>query len=200
MLNNLLRGIEKIPGVNLQQVLVLGDDRFILTPKVGSRAIRNALLDMHDLCVGGEWQYIEYHTKRSLVSLLEKQRVYIVLRDPLPRLHSCWKQKVYKFRDRSLVSYFWIYFPLIRRDMSFLSFLKAVKIIPPSLSEKHFRPVAVTVDLSHHNLVKIRLNDLNAVLRKQSRANMTPDVEVPKECIEYFNENLAKRYECDAVG
>jgi hypothetical protein len=199
LINQFLRVFEKIPGINLQQVLVVGDKKFILTPKVGTRLIRNHLLEINNLSRGKEWNYIQYHTFKSLQLTLDNENIYIILRDPLDRIHSCWKQKVYKFRDESFFSYFWMYFPLIRRDMNFLSFLKAIKKIPPSFSEKHFRPVSKTVDMSHKNLIKISLEDLGILLNTKNSANMTPKVEISKECIKYFKLNLLNRYKNDVL-
>ena len=199
-INQFLRVFEKIPGINLQQVLVIGEKKFILTPKVGTRLIRNHFLEINNLSRGKEWNYIQYHTFNSLKLLLDNEKIYIILRDPLDRIHSCWKQKVYKFRDASFFPYFWMYFPLIRRDMNFLSFLKAIKKISPSFSEKHFRPVSKTVDMSHKNLIKINLEDLNIILNTKKSANITPGIEISKECSEYFKLNLSNRYTNDVLA
>ncbi|MDC1470196.1 hypothetical protein N8474_00110 [Gammaproteobacteria bacterium] len=198
ILNQFLRVFEKLPGINIQQVILVQNKKFILTPKVGTRLIRNYFLKINDLSLGDEWNYIEYHTSKSLQSSLDTENIYIILRDPLERLHSCWKQKIYKFRDKSFLSYFWMYFPLIKRDMDFLSFLKAVKKIPPFLSEKHFRPISETVDMSHKNLIKVNIKDLNAFLNTQGHANITPMVKIPIDCKDYFIKNLLCRYKNDS--
>lgn len=195
--NNFLRVIEKLPGINLQQVLKVHGKFFLIVPKNGTRTIRNAFLKEYSLSLNDEWHYITFHTKKSLINLLNSEELVLVTRDPLLRLQSCWKQKIGQSRDQTFLSYFFLYYPFLKRDMSFNGFLKAISKIPPVLSEKHFRPIKITVPIDNKNIVKVPIKQLNNFLDISSKevANKTKKIEISQQQREIFNELLLNRFE-----
>lgn len=197
LINQFLRIFEKIPGINLLQVLEVDGIKFLLVPKVGTRTIRDHFLHINNLKKGDEWYHIKYLSPNAFKKYLKYNHITIVTRDPLKRLHSCWKQKIYKDRDSSLLPYFWMYFPLIRNDMSFYNFLRSVKKISPFFSEKHFRPIFNKIDKNNSNIKLIKLEDLNNYLGIKSKKNATRSIIISELEKKYFYKNLSHRYQSD---
>jgi hypothetical protein len=81
--------------------------------------------------------------------------------------------------------------------MSFNGFLKAISKIPPVLSEKHFRPIKITVPIDNKNIVKVPIKQLNNFLDISSKevANKTKKIEISQQQREIFNELLLNRFE-----
>jgi hypothetical protein len=134
--NIFFRVLEKIPGINLTQIMHGPDDlNFILVPKCGTRSVRDAILNYYELPLSEKWRawsFIRYTKK-----VPGKSPYIIILRPPLERIYSCWKQKVSDERS-GLIFYFWQYYPVIRPGMDFGEFIAAVSVIPVHLREKHF--------------------------------------------------------------
>jgi len=199
--NFIIRLLEKIPGVNLCQILYGPNDlKFILIPKCGTRSIRNAVLTCHDLPVKSKWKawsYIHYTAKID-----EKYPYTIILRPPIERIHSCWKQKVSAERNGSIF-YFWQYYPIIRPDMDFGEFLVAVARIPAPLREKHFIPIkylikCVDTDLCHLVPLASLESKLNCWFGKAiASANKTNKAEISDVNVEIFEELLGTDYILD---
>lgn len=194
----ILRVIEKLPGVNLYQVLVYNGTYYLLTPKIGTRSLRDLVRQEKSKYYA--WKYIEYYTPRQILHKFSKEKLVVITRDPLDRLHSCWKQKV---RQQVFPGYFWQYFPLLRPGMSFLDFLKALKKISPGLSEKHFRPQFYGLNIESLTIELVPLSYLSNYLRKQYpgreiyESNRTGGVEFGLAESKYFRENLLEKYLTD---
>ena len=45
--NQFLRGFEKLPGINLLQVAQINNKNILMFPKVGSRTIRDTILETY---------------------------------------------------------------------------------------------------------------------------------------------------------
>lgn len=139
--NQGIRVLEKIPGVNLVHYLPLGGQKLFMTPKCGSRTIRDLFMRVNGLSNRAQvWNYLTYMSASDLKDAKSEDMVVIV-RDPFERLESCWRQKI-KARDPKSVFYFFQYYPLIRPAMSFAEFLWAVSKIPVHFCEKHFIPIS----------------------------------------------------------
>lgn len=188
--------IEKLPGVNLNQLIYHNGAYFILSPKVGSRTIRDDFLSKNSLSIGDEWNFLQYVSKSKLIKISKKETVVFVRRDPLARLHSCWKQKVGIYRDIRVFPYFWQYYPIIRNDMSFFGFMKAVNLLPSWACEKHFRPDRVTIDFQKTRLYIIDIAGLNdhLGLEKNIRSNVTEDIPISDRDRTYYVENLSTKF------
>lgn len=208
LFKNVLRGVEKVPGMNLLQVAHFRDKNFLMFPKIGTRSIRDSLLAFESL--GDDrlkaWHSMSYVTKKEFLSTYNTYDTIVVLRDPLERLYSCWKQKISVQRDEGFF-YFFQYYPLLRPDMDFLSFLKAINMLTTVLYEKHFIPMDYYLgrksDLKYRF---IHLDELDRCLaeilgsnKPVARANVTKSISVPTEAKVFFNENLAKVYAFDSA-
>ena len=198
VINQFLRLVEKLPFVNLNQTLRLHGKIYVLVPKAGTRTIRDEFLNHRALKKGEEWRYIHYVTRAQLRKMSKSNTVCVVLRDPLESLHSCWKQKILsQYADKDTFFYFWNYFPFIRRDMSFLAFLKVIRWLPSVMCEKHFRPLSVTVDLKGSDIHFIHLHELSSHLNRNEIvkiSNATEKTIIPQDCVAYFNNNLRHRF------
>lgn len=208
-LRQLLRILEKIPGINLVQSVEIYGLRILMTPKVASRTIRNHLLRYHNQPLDRldhAWYYIEYHTRKEYARNVNKSDI-IVLRHPLERLHSCWKQKVDNFSNGKLF-YFWYYWPLIKPKQSFEEFLYAISLIPPALCEKHFIPITWNIEDACKKATVIAIDDLDKFLEKNrigedlKRANVTSKTKITEEARRFFDNHLAERhsYELDLLS
>ena len=199
--NFIFRFLEKIPGINFCQILHgPKDTQFLLIPKCGTRSIRNAVLNYHDLPVTAKWRawsYIQYSDKVD-----EETPYTIVLRSPLERIHSCWKQKVSAERGGAIF-YFWQYYPIIRPNMDFGEFLSAVARIPAPLREKHFISVkylikGVDIDLCHFVSLKSLESMLSQLFGKVIiPANKTNKSEISDTNAQIFEELLGADYALD---
>ena len=199
-INQILRLFEKLPLVNLNQVIFVRGRYVVLAPKCGSRSIRDIWLAETGNQKGAEWGYIRYVSKRSLSELASQDDVCIFVRHPLSRLHSCWKQKVTFRRDKGLF-YFFMYFPLLRPDMSFLDFITALARIPAPLSEKHFRPLSQTVDVQDANIKWFDISEisfqLNGAVECGPRSNTTEEIELSENEEACFYRLLRQRFDED---
>lgn len=196
-MNQALRIIEKIPGINLQQVINVKGKYFLIIPKNGTRSIRDGFLKERNLSFGDEWCFINFYSKRKLGMFLEGKDVVLVLRHPLERLQSCWKQKLGPYRDNNFLSYFFMYFPYLKRDMTFDQFLLTISKIPASLCEKHFRPIDVTIPLKSKSLKMIHLSDLDDILELKKRSNVTAKIKISDTQKKIFNDRLYKRFKSE---
>lgn len=204
--NHALRGVEKLPGLNLLQVAHFGDRHVLMFPKVGTRSIRNAVLEFHGLGrdASRAWEQVSYTTRRGFVRCHNRPRTTVVLRDPLERLHSCWKQKVASQRDAGRF-YFFQYYPLLRPDMAFPDFLAAVARISVPLREKHFIPLGHFFEpVADLRVTLIPVDDLGGLLADilgleapVARANTTAGDGVPDEAREVFEQRLLDQYRWD---
>ena len=163
IINNILRIVEKIPGINLNQIIFIDDSIIVLTPKAGTRTIRNAVLKKYNLRRPYEWTKFRYVSRKGLSKLTKKYKTYIVYRDFEARLRSCWKQKISSQRDSGLF-YFWNYFPLLYPDMEYLDFCKKIQKIPDFLREKHFRSYFSSIDFNNSNIFWIEIDKLDAFI------------------------------------
>lgn len=203
---HVLRVIEKLPGVNFLQVAEFGSERILMFPKIGTRSIRNALLEYHDLKRDKReaWRSISYSTRKYFRTTLNTPHTWVILRDPLERLHSCWKQKISDERDSGMF-YFAQYYPLLQPSMSFLDFLKAICRLPLWAQEKHFIPLGYFLrDLPNLRYRFIGLPDLDWKLRslletnsRPERSNVTKPSSIPQEAHEFFAQRLSMRYQID---
>ncbi|MGI1671153.1 MAG: hypothetical protein K6L74_12630 [Neptuniibacter sp.] len=205
-LKNMLRVVEKIPGINLLQLAHFGHVNVLMFPKVGTRSIRNSLLEyegMGDNRIEA-WHSMSYVTKGDFLCRYNNLDTIVVLRDPLERLYSCWKQKISGQRDDGFF-YFFQYYPLIRPGMDFLSFLKSINKLPTALYEKHFLPLDYYLGCSDkRNYRFVGLADLDCILAEilgdnslVKRANVTKGTNMPLDAVAFFEEYLKPRYAFD---
>jgi hypothetical protein len=175
-------------------------------PKVGTRSIRNAVLEFHGLGrdASRAWEQISYITRRGFVRRHNRPETTVVLRDPLDRLHSCWKQKVSSQRDAGRF-YFFQYYPLLRPDMAFTDFLEAVARIPVALREKHVIPLGHFLEpVADLRVTFVPIDDLGALLadilgRQEpvARANITAGDGIADEARDIFEQRLIDQYRWD---
>ncbi|WP_342075680.1 sulfotransferase family 2 domain-containing protein [Yoonia sp. SS1-5] len=206
LMRNVTRGIEKIPGVNLVQTARFDDISILMFPKVGTRSIRNALLTYHGLGPGRgrAWTHMHYHSRKAMRTRLNTPQTLVVLRDPLERIHSCWKQKVGRERDDKSF-YFFQYYPLLKPDMDFLAFLQAIHRLPTFLYEKHFMPLNHYLSgMDDPSYSFARLDQLDTKLAEilnttapPQRANTTSPTAIPQDAKDYFFAHLQDRYRAD---
>ena len=199
--NLIFRLLEKMPGINFCQILHGPDDlQFLLIPKCGTRSLRNAVLKYHDNPVTAKWRawsYIHYTAKID-----EKNPYVVVLRPPLERIHSCWKQKVSSERSGTIF-YFWQYYPIIRPDMDFGEFLSAVAKIPAPLREKHFISLKYLINGADINLCQfVPLASLESKLHNWfgvvvASANKTTKTEISDVNARIFEQILGADYALD---
>lgn len=204
LLRNTLRLLEKIPGVNLVQTVEVGSFRFLMTPKVATRTLRDLSLSFRGLDEGDRskaWMYVEYHTRSRYVASVSKRDV-IILRSPMSRLHSCWKQK-FSLVGPSKVFYFWQYWPLLYPNQSFESFLRRISILPPSLCEKHFIPALWNLQEALDKATLVAIEDLdeflieNQLVKETTRANTTQSLKISGEAREIYLRYLTRHYLLD---
>lgn len=205
---HLLRGVEKTPGVNLMQLATFKDTKVVMTPKVGTRSIRDALLIYNSIDVKSKdkaWNYIDYTTRYAFMKNMNNNKTLLVVRDPFERVYSCWKQKISDQRDKSFF-YFFQYYPIIRPGMNFHSFLKALTLIPTVFYEKHFMPISHGLDINALKVKLCRLSDIDNLLTDitgiqripVSNKTKTPNLDLSKD-IEFFNDELAERFKNDYI-
>lgn len=138
------RGLQKVPGINLLEILFVDNILFIINPKVASSSVKFSILRsvLKKDCVALDelWSFVSYKSVNEVAELSKKAKyVFAITRDPFSRLYSCYRQKILlEDGPRVTKNYFFQYFPLIRRDCSFDEFIDAVCRIPDSLAEKHF--------------------------------------------------------------
>lgn len=138
------RALQKIPAVNIIQYLNLKNNLFIVNPKVGSSSIIYSMIKDYikkeNITVKDFYDNVLYSSKNRLKNLSKKTSFnFAITRDPFSRLYSCYKQKVFLDDSPRLTkNYFFQYYPLIKNKQSFNDFVRAVCLIPDSLSEKHF--------------------------------------------------------------
>ena len=126
LIKQILRLVEKIPGINMFQVILIDDSYYLMTPKVGTRTIRNLVLKEGQPKIYA-WKHIQYLTSKQINKAFINKKLIIVTRDPLERLHSCWKQKI---QNKNFYKYFWQY-PQIKNNSSFIDFMTAISKIKP---------------------------------------------------------------------
>lgn len=175
-------------------------------PKIGTRSIRDALLIHYGFedSKREAWRGISYCTRRQFRTTLNTPNTCIILRDPLERLHSCWKQKISSERDPGLF-YFIQYYPLLHPGMSFLAFLKAISKLPVWAHEKHFIPLTYFLnDMNNMRYSFIETKDLDwklsTLLRNDARpkrSNTTKQSPISNEAYQFFESHLRGRYELD---
>ena len=161
----ILRVLEKLPGINLVQTIDIGEHRFLMTPKVCSRTLRDVCLAENGIDTSKKhmgWKFIRYHTRRGYVETISERDV-IVVRDPLTRLHSCWKQKV-RDSDQGLIFYFFQYWPKLKPEQSFLEFLEGVSKIATVKCEKHFIPMFWEIESVTETYILFRDDKLDDML------------------------------------
>lgn len=199
--------IEKIPGVNFVHVARFREFSVIMTPKVGTRTIRDALI--YDYGIKGDIEqkrkkakgYIYVYSKSSFHRYLRKKEhdCYLITRDSYDRLKSCWKQKVLKPERR--YPYFIFYYPFISSGMTFRKFVDIVSLIPVTFCEKHFIPQSYYISKTE-SLECVNLSSLdqffNCKIGKTIvRANETKaSFEQPSDR-KYFHNKLGTRYYAD---
>lgn len=202
--NNIIRGVEKIPGINLLQILKINDKNFLMFPKTGTRTIRDTFLTQHNLSKNSDaWSHINYISKNSFQTIFNNPKTLIPLRHPLDRLHSCWKQKISSQRDKGLF-YFFQYYPMIRPEMSFLDFMKVLETLPQFIFEKHFIPLSYFLSNdAHHKYSFFDIKLLNQKLsnetgiEKINKSNST-QILVPSDTeTNFYEDNLKHVYRGD---
>lgn len=185
----ILRIVEKIPGVCLLQVADFGDIKILLLPKVGTRSIRDALLAKHYPSLQGvkkthAWNYISYYTREGLNREIIGKNIKLIVfvRDPGSRIASCWRQKI--FKPEGVVPYFLFYYPYLYPTMTFSRFITRILRIPVPFMEKHFMPISYMIAKLDHTQLDFRpiedLDDTLATLVTESqltRANATKSVQ-----------------------
>lgn len=206
LLKNMLRGVEKMPGINLLEIANFGEKNILMFPKVGTRSIRNTLLIYHNLGNNraAAWQKIDYCTKKTFQNDLNHKETFVILRSPIERLHSCWKQKISHFRDDGFFYYFQ-YFPLLRPNMSFLNFLEAISSLPTGMFEKHFIPIDYFLPrkskLKYTFVPLDKLDETFSLLlgscEKVERANATGFSTISAEELDFFTAHLLWRFARD---
>ena len=203
---NSLRVIEKIPGLNLLQVAHFENLNVLMLSKVGTRSIRNALLAYHDLGPNpaAAWAEVSHVTHHRFATRYNAQTTKVILREPLDRLQSCWRQKISEKRDPGGF-YFFQYYPLLRPDMAFIDFLKAISKIPTGLYEKHFMPLSFVLknggELRYDFIPLWRLDHMLLEIigpkTSVSRANVTGLIETDPEARAYYDVHLKDRFALD---
>jgi len=206
VLKNGIRVFEKTPGVNLLQVAHFGSVNVLMFPKVGTRSIRNAVLAFHQLGTNpaDAWAEMSYVTRHRFGTRYNGPTTKVILRDPLERLQSCWKQKISDRRDPGSF-YFFQYYPLLRPDMPFIDFLKGISKIPTGLYEKHFMPLAYFLrasdDMRYEFLPLERLDQtLQEIIGPRitvPRANTTGRVDVDGVVRAFYETHLKSRFSLD---
>lgn len=152
------RGLQKIPGINLLEILFVGDILFIINPKVASSSVKFSILRsvLNKDCVTLDelWSFVSYRSINNVAQLSKKAKyVFAITRDPFSRLYSCYRQKIFlEDGPRVTKNYFFQYFPLIRSDCSFDEFIDAVCRIPDSLAEKHFMSQSRILDIEKRRI------------------------------------------------
>lgn len=196
---NFLRIVEKLPGVNLQQAFIYEDCVYVIIPKCGTRTIRDHIMNI-DKCSKAEAnRFLEYVNNSKLKKLSNSKDIYLYTRHPLERLISCWKQKITSERDKGPFYYFQ-YYPLLKPNMSFYEFLCAVHKIPPLFSEKHFRPISITVDqraISSSIKPLKKLDKYLNILSKKNRSNTTKKYHPSELEIDFYEKKLSSRFQKD---
>ena len=196
-----MRVFEKIPGINPMQYATIQGRSLVMTPKIGTRSIRDSILASRFNGSANRnlaWDYIFYTSRSDFMREMNKPETILFVRDPLDRLHSCWKQKISWQRDPGFF-YFFQYYPRLKPDMSFLEFLKAITAIGLSHYEKHFLPISFGLDISNLRLSIIEISDINRVLSDilgrefgtglRSNATLSNDITVEESS--YFAESLS---------
>ncbi len=205
----MLRVIEKVPGINLAQYADFGDFKLAMTPKIGTRTIRDALIFKYKF--NGSVQemrnnasdHVHYSSRSAFRSMVENGAVTVVVRDPFERIYSCWKQKIWQ--RENLVQYFWMYYPKINSRTSFLDFLKFLEALPIGLMEKHFIPQSYYIPETN-SCDAIKLDNLSMYLESRIPGYNLPPANTTKNLLmafsvaeefEYFNKKLEKKYCAD---
>lgn len=168
-----LRALEKVPGIRFYHIARFGSNNVLMMPKVATRSIRDAIciykgVDIEN--IGGATkknkiavESIEYYTFNELKKILRSEVKLIIIERPWEeRLMSCWRQKISSQRDKA-VFYFWMYYPLIRPDMSYVAFRKAVEIIPDLFREKHFACYQELAELDE-GVIRVSIDDVDSLL------------------------------------
>lgn len=199
-----LRILEKLPGINLVQTIDVRGYRFLLTPKVCSRTLRDICLAENGIDTSKKnmgWRFIRYHTRRRYVETVSERDV-IVVREPLKRLHSCWKQKV-RDADRGLTFYFFQYWPKLKPGQSFLEFLEGINKIATAKCEKHFIPMFWEIESVTETCILLRDDQLDVMLLEIGakydghRSNTTKQTAIGKEDRCFYENHLINRYSLD---
>lgn len=203
----IIAALEKIPSVNFIHVAKFKDFSVIMTPKIGTRTIRDALI--HEYGIKGDItqkrrrvkKYIHVYTKSSFLGYLQnKEEVcYLITRSPYDRFRSCWKQKL--LEPEINYPYFIFYYPYIRPRMPLRRFIDIVSLIPIRLCEKHFTPQSYYID-NIEKLQCISLSMLDQLFKMKlgkaiTRANetMTNDEKFCEK--KYFYLKLGEKYHKD---
>ena len=202
--NQFLRGFEKIPGINLLQVAQINNKNILMFPKVGTRTIRDTILKTNKLKMNNQaWRHIRYVSRNNFRTKYNNENTFIPLRHPLDRLFSCWKQKISSQRDNGIF-YFFNYYPLLKKDMSFIDFLRAIKRIHIKYHEKHFIPLGHFIgELEEMNYSFFSISDLNKTLSGFSgseikkKSNTTKSRTISRKEKEYYFLNLSNFYKLD---
>lgn len=198
LIKQILRLVEKIPGINMFQVILIDDSYYLMTPKVGTRTIRNLVLKEGQPKIYA-WKHIQYLTSKQINKAFINKKLIIVTRDPLERLHSCWKQKI---QNKNFYKYFWQY-PQIKNNSSFIDFMTAISKIKPYKHEKHFRPLSYGLDLDVINHQLISIEDLSELLKKNhsnftgNKSNTTITIILSEEERDFYQKNLSELYKKD---
>lgn len=201
-----LRVLEKLPGINLVQTIDIRGYRFLMTPKVCSRTLRDVCLAENGIDTSKKnmgWKFIRYHTRKRYAETVSERDV-IVVREPLKRLHSCWKQKV-RESDRSFIFYFAQYWPKLKPGQSFLEFLEAISSISTAKCEKHFIPIFWEIESVTETCILVRDDQLDAFLLELGakydghRSNTTSESAVAHEARYFYENRLTKRYSRDQI-
>ena len=82
LIKQILRVVEKIPGINMFQVILIDDSYYLMTPKVGTRTIRNLVLKEGQPKIYA-WKHIQYLTSKQINKAFINKKLIIVTRDPL---------------------------------------------------------------------------------------------------------------------
>ncbi len=141
---NLYRGLQKLPGVNIAQYLNLNNNLFVVNPKVASSSVIFSMvkdyIKNYHVSAKEFYAHVSFSSKFKLKKISKKTSFnFAITRDPFSRLYSCYKQKVLLDDEPRLTkNYFFLYYPLIKNKQNFNDFVRAVCLIPDSLSEKHF--------------------------------------------------------------
>lgn len=199
-----LRVLEKLPGINLVQTIDIRGYRFLMTPKVCSRTLRDVCLAENGIDTSKKnmgWKFIRYHTRKRYAETVSGRDV-IVVREPLKRLHSCWKQKV-RDSDRGFNFYFAQYWPKLKSGQSFLEFLEGISKISTAKCEKHFIPMFWKIESVTETCILVRDDQLDAMLLEIGakydghRSNTTTETSIARADRDFYENILSKRYALD---